>query len=142
MPRLLYLFGLVNLVIGTAAFMNAGLLAPMAQTFGVSVGAVGQATTVYSLATALLAPAFLVATAGLAPRLALAVALTLFAAGNAATAMAQDLGSLDFPHARRAGARDHGVDVPEMDHDQARTVRDWLLTGMPGCAAADVTSTA
>ena len=94
MPRLLYLFGLVNLVIGTAAFMNAGLLVPMAQSFGVSVGAVGQATTVYSLATALLAPAFLVATAGLAPRLALAIALTLFAAGNAATAMAQDLGSL------------------------------------------------
>ncbi len=77
MPRLLYLFGLVNLVIGTAAFMNAGLLVPMAQSFGVSVGAVGQATTVYSLATALLAPAFLVATADLAPRLALAVALTL-----------------------------------------------------------------
>jgi len=94
LPRLLYLFGLVNLVIGTAAFMNAGLLVPMAQSFGVSVGAVGQATTIYSLATALLAPAFLVATAGLAPRLALAVALTLFAAGNAATAMAQDLGSL------------------------------------------------
>ena len=94
MPRLLYLFGLVNLVIGTAAFMNAGLLVPMAQSFGVSVGAVGQATTVYSLATALLAPAFLVATAGLAPRLALAIALTLFAAGNVATALAQDLPTL------------------------------------------------
>jgi DHA1 family inner membrane transport protein len=94
LPRLLYLFGLVNLVIGTAAFMNAGLLVPMAQSFGVSVGAVGQATTVYSLATALLAPAFLVATAGLAPRLALAIALTLFAAGNVATALAQDLPTL------------------------------------------------
>ena len=46
MPRLLYLFGLVNLVIGTAAFMNAGLLVPMAKSFGVGVGAVGQATTV------------------------------------------------------------------------------------------------
>ena len=91
LPRLLYLFGLVNLVIGTAAFMNAGLLVPMAQTFGVGVGAVGQATTVYSLATALLAPAFLVATAGLAPRVALALALALFAAGNLVTALAQDL---------------------------------------------------
>ena len=74
--------------------MNAWLLVPMAQSFGVSVGAVGQATTVYSLATALLAPAFLVATAGLAPRLALAIALTLFAAGNVATALAQDLPTL------------------------------------------------
>ena len=91
LPRLLYLFGLVNLVIGTAAFMNAGLLVPMAQTFGVGVGAVGQATTVYSLATALLAPAFLVATAGLAPRVALALALALFATGNLVTALAQDL---------------------------------------------------
>ncbi len=94
MPRLLYLFGLVNLVIGTAAFMNAGLLVPMAQSFGVGVGAVGQATTVYSLATALLAPAFLVATAGLAPRVALAIALSLFAAGNVATALALDLTTL------------------------------------------------
>jgi DHA1 family inner membrane transport protein len=94
LPRLLYLFGLVNLVIGTAAFMNAGLLVPMAQSFGVGVGAVGQATTVYSLATALLAPAFLVATAGLAPRVALAIALSLFAAGNVATALALDLTTL------------------------------------------------
>ena len=94
MPRLLYLFGLVNLVIGTAAFMNAGLLVPMAQSFGVGVGAVGQATTVYSLATALLAPAFLVATAGLAPRVALAIALSLFAEGNVATALALDLTTL------------------------------------------------
>jgi DHA1 family inner membrane transport protein len=91
LPRLLYLFGLVNLVIGTAAFMNAGLLVPMAKSFGVGVGAVGQATTVYSLATALLAPAFLVATAGLAPRVALAIALVLFAAGNVVTALAPDL---------------------------------------------------
>ena len=91
MPRLLYLFGLVNLVIGTAAFMNAGLLVPMAKSFGVGVGAVGQATTVYSLATALLAPAFLVATAGLAPGVALAIALVLFAAGNVVTALAPDL---------------------------------------------------
>jgi DHA1 family inner membrane transport protein len=91
LPRLLYLFGLVNLVIGTAAFMNAGLLVPMAKSFGVGVGAVGQATTVYSLATALLAPAFLVATAGLAPGVALAIALVLFAAGNVVTALAPDL---------------------------------------------------
>lgn len=94
MPRLLYLFGLVNLVIGTAAFMNAGLLVPMAQSLGVGVGAVGQATTVYSLATALLAPVFLVATAGLAPRRALAIALVLFAAGNVVTALAPDLPTL------------------------------------------------
>ena len=94
MPRLLYLFGLVNLVIGTAAFMNAGLLVPMAKSFGVGVGAVGQATTVYSLATALLAPAFLVVTAGLAPRVALALALGLFAAGNVVTALAPDLATL------------------------------------------------
>jgi DHA1 family inner membrane transport protein len=94
LPRLLYLFGLVNLVIGTAAFMNAGLLVPMAKSLGVGVGAVGQATTVYSLATALLAPAFLVATAGLVPRVALAIALGLFAAGNVVTALAPDLTTL------------------------------------------------
>ena len=94
LPRLLYLFSLVNLVVGTAAFMNAGLLAPMAQTFGGGVGAVGQATTVYSLATALLSPGFLVVTARLAPRKALALALTLFALGILVTALAQDLTTL------------------------------------------------
>jgi predicted MFS family arabinose efflux permease len=94
LPRLLHLFGLVNLVIGSAAFMNAGLLVPMAQSLGVGVAAVGQAMTVYSLTTAVLAPAFLVATARLAPRSALALALALFALGNVATALAPDLATL------------------------------------------------
>lgn len=91
LPRLLYLFGLVNLVIGSAAFMNAGLLAPIAQSLGISVSAAGQTTTVYSLATAALAPAFLVVTARLTPRVAVVIALGLFALGNAVMALAQDL---------------------------------------------------
>jgi len=94
LPRLLYLFGLVNLVIGTAAFMAPPLLVPMAQSLGVGVGAVGQATTVYSMATAVLAPSFLLLTARLPTRVALAISLSLFAAGNVLTALAQDLTAL------------------------------------------------
>mgnify|MGYP000181491376 CR=1 FL=1 len=55
MPRLLYLFALCNLVIGTGAFVLGGVLAPMASALDVSVAAAGQAMTAYALSTAVLA---------------------------------------------------------------------------------------
>ena len=66
MPRLLYLFALCNLVIGTGAFVLSGVLAPLADALQVSVAAAGQAMTVYALATAVLAPLALVLTGALA----------------------------------------------------------------------------
>ena len=56
MPRLLYLFSVINLIIGSSAFVLASIVEPLARDLGVSVAAAGQATTAYAVGTALLAP--------------------------------------------------------------------------------------
>jgi predicted MFS family arabinose efflux permease len=91
---LLLLFSGVNLVIGTSAFMSAGLLEPMAESLGTSVAAVGQATAVYAVATAVLAPVVLTLTGRMSRRGALALVFALFTLGNALTALAPDLPTL------------------------------------------------
>jgi DHA1 family inner membrane transport protein len=91
MPRLLWLFSLVNLVIGTGAFVIGGILAPMAQSLGVGIPVAGQAITAYALSTALLAPLLLLATGHWPRKRALLTALALFAAGNVLCAMADSL---------------------------------------------------
>jgi DHA1 family inner membrane transport protein len=91
MPRLLIAFALCNLVIGTGAFVVTGLVAPMAEDLGTSAAAAGQATTAYALATALLAPAMVVATGAWSRRAALVLAMAVFAAGNALRAVAPNL---------------------------------------------------
>jgi DHA1 family inner membrane transport protein len=88
MPRLLYLFSLCNLVMGTGAFVLSGILAPMSSSLHVSVATAGQAMTVYALSTAVLAPLTLVLTGSWPRRRALCFGLALFAAGNALCALA------------------------------------------------------
>ena len=58
----LALFSLGNLVIGTGAFILAGILADISADLRVGVPAVGQAMTAYALSTAVLAPLLLVLT--------------------------------------------------------------------------------
>ena len=94
MPRLLWLFSLVNLVIGTGAFVLGGIVAPLASDLGVSVPSAGQAMTAYALSTALLAPLVLLATGRWSRKRALLLALGLFAAGNVLCALAQSLTAL------------------------------------------------
>ena len=94
MPRLLWLFSLVNLVIGSSAFVIAGILVPMAADLGVSVPAAGQAMTAYALATALLSPALLLASGNWSRKTALLLALALFAAGNLVCALASSVTAL------------------------------------------------
>jgi DHA1 family inner membrane transport protein len=94
MPRLLWLFALVNLVIGTGAFVLGGIVAPLASDLGVSVPSAGQAMTAYALSTALLAPLVLLATGRWPRKRALLLALALFAAGNVLCALAQTLSAL------------------------------------------------
>lgn len=90
-PRLLILFSLINLVIGSSSFVIASILAPMAQDLHVSVPVAGQAMTTYAVGTALLAPLLLLAT-GLWPRKrVLLLALGLITLGNALTAVADSL---------------------------------------------------
>jgi len=94
MPRPLWLFSLVNLVIGTGAFVLGGILAPLAQDLGIGVPTAGQAMTAYALSTALLAPMVLLATGRWPRKRALLLALVLFAAGNLLCAIATTLPAL------------------------------------------------
>ena len=94
MPRLLWLFSAVNLVIGSGAFVLGGILAPLARDLGVSVPSAGQAMTAYALSTALLAPLVLLGTGRWPRKRALLLALLLFAAGNVLCALADSLTAL------------------------------------------------
>ena len=91
MNPLLYLFALVNLVIGTGAFVIAGILKPIADDLHVSIPATGQAMTTYALATALLVPIALVLTGKLSRKRAMQQALILFTLGNIVCALATSL---------------------------------------------------
>ena len=52
MPRLLWLFCLVNLVIGSGACVLGGILVPMARDLAISAPTAGQAITAHALSTA------------------------------------------------------------------------------------------
>ena len=94
MPRLLWLFCLVNLVIGSSAFVLGGILVPMARDLAISVPTAGQAMTAYALSTALLAPVLLLATGRWSRKRALLLALLVFAAGNVLCALATSFTAL------------------------------------------------
>jgi DHA1 family inner membrane transport protein len=87
----LALFSLGNLVIGTGAFILAGILGSISADLGVGVPAVGQAMTAYALSTAMLAPLLLVLTGHWKRKQAIALALALFAAGNLICSLAPNL---------------------------------------------------
>jgi len=91
MPRLLWLFTAVNLIIGSGVFVIGGILTPIAADLGVGVPAAGQAMTAYALANALLAPLLLLATGAWPRKRALLLALALFTAGNLVCAIADSL---------------------------------------------------
>jgi DHA1 family inner membrane transport protein len=93
-PPILYLFALANLVIGTGAFVLSGILQPLAASLDVSVAAAGQVMTAYALASAFLAPVFLLATGRWPRKHAMLLALALFAAGCALSALATSLTAL------------------------------------------------
>ena len=94
MPRLLWLLCLVNLIIGTGAFVIGGILAPIAQDLHISVPAAGQAMTAYALSTALLAPLVLLATGRWPRKSALLLALLLFTLGNLLCALSSSFAML------------------------------------------------
>jgi DHA1 family inner membrane transport protein len=91
MPSKLWLFAVVNLIIGSGAFVLGGILVPLAQAMGVSIASAGQAMTAYALSTALLAPLALLVTGRWSRRHAMVAALLVFAAGNALCAWANAL---------------------------------------------------
>ncbi|MBL8324644.1 MAG: MFS transporter [Rubrivivax sp.] len=94
MPKLLWLFSLVNLIVGTAAFSVTGILPELAAGLGVGVPAAGQAMTAFALSTAVLAPSLLVLTGSWPRRSVLLLGMGLFTAGCAACAAAPNLAAL------------------------------------------------
>jgi len=91
MPPVLYLFALCNLVLGSGAFVLGGILVPLAESLDISVAAAGQAMTAYAVATAVLAPLLIVATAGWSRKSVIQLALGLFAAGCLVCALSDNL---------------------------------------------------
>lgn len=94
MPPVLYLFALCNLVIGSGAFVLGGILVPLAGSLGISVAAAGQAMTAYAVATAVLAPLLIMATARWSRKSVIQLALGIFAAGCLICALANNLTAL------------------------------------------------
>ena len=94
MPRLLWLFCLANLIIGSGAFVIGGILAPIASDLDVTIAAAGQAMTAYALSTALLAPLALVATGRWSRKRTLLALLLAFTLGNVLCALATTLPAL------------------------------------------------
>ena len=94
MPRILYLLALCNLVIGTGAFVPAGILARIAESLHIGIPAAGQAMTAYALSTAVLAPLALVLTGQWPRRRAMWVGMAVFGLGNFVCALADGLPQL------------------------------------------------
>ncbi|MEU1392827.1 MULTISPECIES: MFS transporter [unclassified Nonomuraea] len=86
MRRLLPL-ALATFAVGTDSYVIAGLLPAIAADLGVSTPLAGQLVTVFALVMALSAPIMGALTGGLDRRTALLIALGVFVAGNAVTAL-------------------------------------------------------
>ncbi len=90
-PALLVL-ALALFVVGTNAFVIAGLLPRIAAGLGTTAGGVGSSITVYSLIVAVAAPAVSVLLPRVSRTRLMAAGVALFAAGTAIAALAPNLG--------------------------------------------------
>jgi len=91
MDRRLLVLALGMFAPGTDSFVVAGVLPHMSHSFGVSIGAAGQMTTIYAITYALLAPTIAAVAAGVPRKRLLLSGLGVFAAANLGTAVAQTL---------------------------------------------------
>jgi predicted MFS family arabinose efflux permease len=87
-PAAVWLLALGTVVVGTDAYVIAGILPEVSSGLGVTVGAAGQLITVFAVTYALAAPCGASLAGGLSPRIALSCSLGVFAVGAAATACA------------------------------------------------------
>ncbi|MFI0821655.1 MFS transporter [Streptomyces sp. NPDC021098] len=92
--RKVWLLALGSFTLGLDAYVMAGLLPVVADDIGTTVSLAGQMVTVFTLAYAICAPLVAGLLRGGRPRLVLLVALAVFTAGNALTALAPSLGAL------------------------------------------------
>ncbi|MBX7550235.1 MFS transporter [Streptomyces sp. NPDC004232] len=92
--KLVYLLGLGAFALGLDAYVTAGLLPVIADDFGASVSATGQMVTTFTLAYAIASPIFATLLSASRVRTGLLASLAVFAAANAASALAGSLGAL------------------------------------------------
>lgn len=83
-----------NFAIGTAAYVYAGLLEPLAADLGVSVGAAGQLASTYAIAYAVAAPLMVILTSRFSRKALLSVAMLLFTLCNLGMVFAPSFGAL------------------------------------------------
>jgi MFS transporter, DHA1 family, inner membrane transport protein len=88
MDRRLLVLALGMFALGTDSFVVAGVLPEIADSFGVSIGAAGQMTTVYAVTYALLAPIIAALAAHMARKRLLLGGLAVFVVANLGTAIA------------------------------------------------------
>ncbi|CAN7750590.1 MFS transporter [Caballeronia sp. LjRoot34] len=93
MFRILFL-SLGAFALGVDAYIMAGLLPGIAETFAVTPSGAGQTVSVFTVCYALSAPVFGALTAGQPVRRVLAVALVIFATANACSALAGSFSAL------------------------------------------------
>ncbi|KAA6215502.1 MFS transporter [Streptomyces albofaciens JCM 4342] len=82
------MLALGTFVVGTDAFVIAGVLPDIAADLHIGLGAAGQLVTTFAIGYALLSPLLAALTASWSRRTVLITALLVFALGNAATALA------------------------------------------------------
>lgn len=92
MVKRLLPLAVATFAVGTDGYVIAGLLSSIATDLAVSTPAAGQLVTVFALVLALSAPVMGALTSSLDRRSALLIALGIFVAGNAATAMGTSYG--------------------------------------------------
>jgi MFS transporter, DHA1 family, inner membrane transport protein len=84
----LLVLAIATFAVGTDAYVVAGILPPVAQSFSVSIAAAGQLVTVYSFTYAVLSPMMATLTAHWPRRRVLFAGLAVFIAGNILTVTA------------------------------------------------------
>ena len=92
MDRRLLVLALGMFALGTDSYVVAGVLPEISRAFGVSVGAAGQMTTVYSVTFALLAPVIAAIAASVPRKNMLLAGAAIFVISNLATAVAPTFG--------------------------------------------------
>jgi DHA1 family inner membrane transport protein len=94
MDRRLLILALGMFAMGTDNFVVAGILPGVAASLHTSVSVAGQMVTLYALSYAVMAPVLAAAAGGWPRKLILVLALGIFVAGNAISALATDVNTV------------------------------------------------
>lgn len=94
LPVVTYVLGAGTFLMGTTEFITAGLLPEVARDLGISVANAGMMITVFAIGMIVGSPLMAIATLRLPRRVALSVALLIFAVGHVVVAASSDFALL------------------------------------------------